>query len=114
MNGTPDQVQALITQMCNSGFNSTGVGQCNNGVNNSGVGPTHTAPNCVQFSGNFRAPGLTGSLQVNTNLTTGQVQMDIDNFNPADGALGAFMRAIFQVLPNKLSGTDNGYGCPTQ
>ena len=99
--------------MCQSGFYSND--QCpGNGVNNSGVGPTHTAPDGTPFSGNFRAPGLTGSLQVNTNVATGQIQMDIDNFNPADGALGAFMHAIFQVVPNMLTGTDNTYGCPTQ
>jgi RHS repeat-associated protein len=116
MTGTtgPDgTVQGLINQMCQLGFYSND--QCpGSGGNNSGVGPPHTAPNGVPFSGNFRAPGLTGSLQVNTNVATGQIQMDIDNFNPADGALGAFMHAIFQVVPNMLTGTDNTYGCPLQ
>ena len=91
------------------GFYSAGVGQCNNGMSNDGVGSPHEG-----FTGNFRAPGLTGSLQVNTNLASGAVQMDIDNFNPADGATGALMHALFQWLPNKLTGTDNTYNCPTQ
>ena len=63
------------------------------------------------FTGNFRSPGTTNSLQVDTNAQTGQIQIDVDQWNPSDGLLGAALHNLLQVLPNKIGGTDNTYGC---
>ena len=88
--------------LCNLGFSSNN--QCT--ANNTKlVGPPH--PN---YSGNYRAPGLTNSVQVNTNQTGAQI--DVDTFNPAAGwGLGAVLHALGQWLPNQVIGTDNAYGC---
>jgi hypothetical protein len=118
MTGTPADVQALISEMCALGFANNGTSAnpwCSGNAGSTPlVGSPHSAPNGTAFTGNFRAPGLTNSLQVNTNATTGQVQMDIDNFNPASGPWGAFLHAVLQWLPNQILGTDNTYGCPAQ
>jgi hypothetical protein len=107
-NGT---VRSLINQMCSLGFYSTGDCQCANGVDNSGAGSPHTAPDSTPFTGNFRSPGLLNSVQVNTNPATGQIQIDIGPFKPADGALGAFLHGLLQWLPNKISGGNNTCRC---
>jgi len=118
MTGSTADVQALIGEMCSLGFANNGTSAnpwCQGNAGSTAlVGSPHTAPDGTPFTGNFRAPGLTDSLQVNVNPATGQVQMDIDNFNPASGPWGAFLHAVLQVIPNQLTGTDNTYGCPTQ
>ncbi len=107
-------VAGLITQLCNAGFYSNGQCPSNNSAL---VGPPHTissGPNAGSpFTGNFRAPGLLDSMQVNTSLGGyGSVQIDIDPFNPAaDPVLGAILHGLLQVLPNMIQGSDNTYGC---
>jgi len=103
----------LVTDVCNAGFYNNGGISGNPAFcpNNAGstplVGTAHNG-----FTGNFRAPGLTGSLQVNINFDTLQVQMDVDPFNPASTPiLGAILHGVLQVLPNKITGSDNTYGC---
>jgi hypothetical protein len=62
------------------------------------------------FTGSFRRGVSLNSLQVNTNVALGTVQIDIDPFNPAAGwGLGLILHGGFQVLPNKISGTDTNY-----
>jgi hypothetical protein len=92
--------------MCGLGFSNNG--QCENGAGSTPlVGAPHDG-----FTGNFRSPGLTNSVQVNTNAATGRIQIDVDPFNPAaDPILGALLHGLLQVLPNKINGTDNTYGC---
>jgi RHS repeat-associated protein len=109
MTGTRADVQQLINSMCAADFYSTGDGACPNGATSSGVvGTPHDG-----YTGNFRQPGATGSLQVNTNLSAGAIQMDVDPFNPAAGPLGVLAHSILQWLPNKITGMDNSYGCPS-
>jgi hypothetical protein len=49
---------------------------------------------------------------VNTNIQTGQIQIDVDPYNPAAyPILGAILHGVLQVLPNKITGGDNTYGC---
>jgi len=97
LNLSGGDVNALIAQLCGLGFSSNG--QCS--ANNTPlIGAPHTG-----FTGNFRSPGLTGSVQVNTNALTGQVQIDVDPFNPAAApVLGPFFHGVLQVLPNKILG----------
>ena len=71
----------------------------------------HTSPDGIAFTGNFRSSGLTNSVQINTNTFTGQIQIDVDPFNPAEGALGALLHGLLQVLPNKITDGDNTYRC---
>jgi RHS repeat-associated protein len=104
----------LVADMCSAGFYNNGTlanPYCtNNAGSTKAVGPPHDG-----FVGNFRAPGLTDSLQVNINFDTLQVQMDIDRFNPAALApLGAILHGVLQVAVNKMTGTDNSYGCLPQ
>jgi len=109
LNLSGGDVQGLINAMCAAGFDSNG--QCSS--NNTWlVGTPHTAPDGTPFTGNFRSPSLTNSIQVNTNVQTGQVQIDVDPYNPAAyPILGAILHGVLQVLPNKLTGGDNTYGC---
>jgi RHS repeat-associated protein len=115
LTGSVDAVAALEQQMCDLGFyNNGGVnGGCQN--NNSWlVGTPHSG-----YSGNFRSPGLTNSVQVNTGtvidpngVVRGIAQIDVDPYNPAAAPiLGLIMHGVLQVLPNKISGGDNTYGC---
>jgi len=111
--GSADAVNSLITQMCGLGYANNN--QCPGGVGNTMlVGPPHH-----DFTGNFRSPGLTNSVQVNTfidtNTGTGRIQIDVDPFNPsAKPILGAIFHGVLQVIPNKITGGDNTYGCPHQ
>jgi len=59
---------AFITALCNAGFSSNN--QCPSN-NTPLVGTPHQDANGIPYTGNFRAPGLTNSLQVNTNATLG-------------------------------------------
>jgi len=112
LNLSGGDVNGLIKQMQDLGFYS-------NNPNDPNYDPFVGAPHTISvgqnagllFTGNFRAPGLTGSLQVNTRADTGDVQMDVDQFNPASGLLGLIFHGLLQYLPNKISGTDNTYGC---
>lgn len=106
LNLSGGDVQALINQLCSLGFSNNS--QCPGGANNSMlVGNPHDG-----FDGNFRSPGLQNSVQVNTNVATGQIQIDVDPFNPAaDPILGLLLHGLLQVLPNMIAGTDNRYGC---
>ena len=113
LNLSGGNVQALMDTMCGLGFYSNG--QC--GTNNSWlVGSPHTistGPNAgTAFTGNFRSPSLTNSLQVNTNAATGDIQIDVDFYNPAAAPiLGLILHGVLQVIPNKITGSDNTYGC---
>ena len=114
LNLSGGDVQGLMGQMCQLGFYSNG--QCSSN-NTFLVGSPHTisvGPNAGQpFTGNFRSPTLTNSVQVNTNVNTGDVQIDVDQYNPASTPiLGAILHGILQVLPNMITGGDNTYGCP--
>ena len=104
--GTAGAIQGLIDQMCSLVFFNNG--QCPGGSGNTPlVGTPHNG-----FTGNFRSPSLTNSVQVNTNIQTGQVQIDVDPYNPAAyPILGLLLHGVLQVLPNKLSDGDNTYGC---
>jgi RHS repeat-associated protein len=106
LSGSSAAVQDLVNQLCTLGFSNNG--QCPGGAGSTPlVGQPHQG-----FTGNFRAPGLTNSLQVNTNSETGQVQIDVDPYNPAAAPiLGALLHGLLQVIPNKVSGGDNTYGC---
>jgi RHS repeat-associated protein len=109
LNLSGGDVQGLINAMCAAGFYSNGKCDSNNTPL---VGAPHTAPDGTPFTGNFRSPSLTNSVQVNTNVQTGQVQIDVDPYNPAAyPILGAILHGVLQVLPNKLTGGDNTYGC---
>ena len=101
----------LVSDMCSAGFYNNGTAAnplCpNNAGSTSLVGAPHPG-----FQGNFRSSDFSGSLQVNVNFDTLQIQMDVDAFNPASAPiLGAILHGVLQVLPNKISGTDNTYGC---
>ena len=67
------------------------------------------------FTGNFRSPGFGDSVQVNTVINadgTGSIQIDVDKYNPAAAVpIGLLFHGFGQVIPNKLTGTDNTYGC---
>jgi len=52
---------------------------------------------------------LTWSMQINTNIAAGTVQIDIDPFNPAFGLAGLLSHGLFQWLPNHLSRGDTNY-----
>ena len=109
LNLSGGDVQGLINAMCAAGFYSNG--QCSSN-NTPLVGAPHTAPDGTPFTGNFRSPSLTNSVQVNTNVQTWQVQIDVDPYNPAAyPILGAILDGVLQVLPNKMTGGDNTYGC---
>jgi len=106
--GTPGPdgtVQDLIDEMCGAGYANNN--QCG-GVNSTWlVGSPHSG-----FTGNFRSPGLLNSVQINTNVAKGTVQIDVDPFNPsALPILGLVLDGVLQVLPNKITGGDNTYGC---
>jgi RHS repeat-associated protein len=59
---------------------------------------------------NCRANGLSNSLQISGNTNTGEVQLDIDPFNPASSfPVGVFGHFFGQVLPNGIRGTDTNY-----
>ncbi len=105
--GTPQAVTGLIDQMCPLGFFNNA--QCPGGAGSTPlVGGPHT-----EFTGNFRSPSLTDSLQVNTNVRNGTIQLDVDPFNPASTPpVGVVLHGVLQVIPNKITGSDNTYGCP--
>jgi hypothetical protein len=51
-------------------------------------------------------------MQINTNWRLGEIQIDVDPFNPASTPpIGAILHGLLQFLPNKLAGSDNSYGC---
>jgi RHS repeat-associated protein len=106
LSGDATAMNGLIAQMCSLGFANNG--QCPGGAGSTPlVGAAHDG-----FTGNFRSPSLTNSVQVNTNTATGQIQIDVDPYNPAAyPILGAILHGVLQVLPNKINGTDNTYGC---
>jgi hypothetical protein len=114
LNLTGVNIALLISDLCAANFYSNG--QCQN--NNTWlVGSPHAAPTGPNipagtvFTGNFRSPGLTSSVQVNT-APNGVVQIDVDPYNPAAyPILGLLLHGGLQVLPNKIAGTDNTYGC---
>jgi len=107
LNLSGGNVQGVIRQMCDLGFSNNGNNFCPGNANYSPlVGAPHAG-----YDGNFRSPGLANSVQVNTSGQLG-IQVDIDPWNPADGALGALLHGLLQVLPNKIQGKDNTYGCP--
>jgi hypothetical protein len=103
--GPAGTVQDLIDEMCGAGYANNN--QCG-GVNSTWlVGAPHSG-----FTGNFRSPGLLNSVQINTNVATGAIQIDVDPFNPsALPILGLVLHGVLQVLPNKITGSDNTYGC---
>ena len=103
---TSGQVQSLMNQMCGLGFANNGMCSSSNVGPGGLVGAPHDG-----FDGNFRSPGLTNSVQVNTNAAGGNIQIDVDPYNPASSAWGVALHSILQWLPNKLTGTDNTYGC---
>jgi RHS repeat-associated protein len=113
--GSAATIQGLITQMCNLKYANNN--QCPGGAgNNPLVGAPHSG-----FSGNFRSPGLNNSVQVNTfidttnpdpNAVTSSIQVDVDPYNPSAGyGLGLILHGVLQVIPNKITGGDNTYGC---
>ena len=115
LTGSVAAVAALEQQMCDLGFYNNGGsnGACQN--NNSWlVGAAHSG-----YTGNFRSPSLTNSVQVNTGTTIdangntiGIAQIDVDPYNPAASPiLGLILHGVLQVLPNKITGGDNTYGC---
>jgi hypothetical protein len=106
LSGSAATIQDLINQMCSLDYSNNG--QCPGGAGSTPlVGAPHDG-----FTGNFRSPGLTNSVQVNTNIQTGQIQIDVDPYNPAAyPILGAILHGVLQVLPNKITGGDNTYGC---
>jgi hypothetical protein len=61
------------------------------------------------YTGNFRQNTLTWSMQINTNIVSGTVQIDIDPYNPSGGLAGLIGHGLFQVLPNHINGTDTNY-----
>lgn len=99
-------VEWLQDQMCGMSF-ATNLSCPGGGGNDSLVGNPHPG-----YQGNFRSPGLTNSVQVNTSVSSRMIQIDIDPFNPSDGLLGTMLHLFAQVVPNQLNGTDNTYGCP--
>jgi hypothetical protein len=56
------------------------------------------------YTGNFRQDVLTWSMQINTRGNG--IQIDIDPVNPAFGLAGLIGHGLFQVLGNKIRGTD--------
>jgi RHS repeat-associated protein len=113
LNLSGGDVQALINAMCAAGFYSNLQCATNNTVL---VGSPHnisSGPNAgIPFTGNFRSPSLTNSVQVNTDVATGDVQIDVDPYNPAAyPILGLILHGVLQVMPNMLTGGDNTYGC---
>ena len=113
--GSEYAINGLITQMCGMNFYNNGTSAKPLCPGNAGssllVGPPHAG-----FTGNFRSPGLLNSIQVNTNIDLGtgdgDIQIDVDPYNPAaDPILGLLLHGVFQVLPNKITGGDNTYGC---
>ena len=103
--GSAAVIQDVINQMCALGWANNN--QCPGGAGNSVlVGVPHST-----FTGNFRSPGLTNSVQVNTSSTG--IQIDVDPYNPsAYPILGALLHGVLQVLPNMVTGGDSTYGCP--
>jgi len=115
LTGSVDTVLALEKQMCDLGFYNNGGtnGACEN--NNTWlVGLAHSG-----YKGNFRSPSPTNSVQVNTGISIdangnpiGIAQIDVDPYNPAASPiLGLILHGVLQVLPNKITGGDNTYGC---
>jgi hypothetical protein len=109
------EINGLILQMCGMNFYNNGTSANPLCPGNAGssllVGPPHAG-----FTGNFRSPGLLNSIQVNTYIdpgtADGDIQIDVDPYNPAaDPILGLLLHGVFQVLPNKITGGDDTYGC---
>ena len=87
-------------------LNGVGSGTFTSSAQDPMVGPAHSG-----FTGNYRQNGMTWSMQVETAVTdvqTGQgnVQIDIDPYNPSDGLFGMFGHGVLQWLPNKITKSD--------
>ena len=91
LSGSTAAVAALNSQLSESG---------NFSVNTFLGGLPHAG-----FTDNFRQKARFWSIQINTNTATGAVQIDIDRFNPACGALALIAHGC-QVLWHFLTGTD--------
>jgi hypothetical protein len=113
LTGTPAAVTSLNAQLCGLNFYSNNMCPSNNtwlvgAPHTISTGPSAGTP----FTGNFRSPGLTNSLQVNTSVSAGTAQIDVDPYNPApDSPWGLLLHGLLQVIPNQITGSDNTYGC---
>jgi hypothetical protein len=98
----------LVNQMCDAAFYSNGLLECGEGSNGSRGGPGGRPHG--GFDTNFRSSTTRNSLQVNTSIMTGMIELDIDQFNPADGAAG-LIGHLLQVGINAVLRQDNKYHC---
>jgi len=100
MNLSGGNVQPLEGILGGTGFASM--------TNNPLVGSPHDG-----FTGNWRQSVLFDSIQINTNASTGRIQIDIDPFNPAapgiQSLFGLPAHFFGQVLPNFVLQVDTNY-----
>ena len=84
------------------------VSQMGNNFTSQAQDPLVGAPHSG-YTGNYRQNTLTWSMQINTNIVAGTVQIDIDPYNPSGGLAGLLGHGLLQVLPNHITGADTNY-----